>query len=147
MPWRAHCSRSSPIGLGRARWPWRVTAGWRPTSRRRSRRSGWRRSTGGCSRRPQPSRSVGGVVARVAAAEALPQRQLLPARLACPPLLVVEPRVREEAGDHLLAEAVPEADPPPAGRALARVGGAERGARAPPENPLLTSGPPPPPAP
>src|SRR5204862_6707767 len=52
-PWRARCSRSSRIRRGPARWRWKVGAGCRPGSRRRSRWSGRKLSTGGCWRKPQ----------------------------------------------------------------------------------------------
>src|SRR5882724_1607731 len=113
--------------------PWRVmttvasaTPTTPPTATIASARAALRRRR---PRRVMRARSVGGVVARVAPAQALPQRQLLPARLACPPLLVIEPRIRKEDGDHLLAEAVPEAEPPLARHARATVGVEERGAR------------------
>src|SRR5262245_66145962 len=62
-----------------------------------------------------------GSAARLPSSRILPERRLLPARLRQAPPRLVEVRVREEDGDHLLAVAVPEPESPRRHRAgLAR---------------------------
>src|SRR5919201_4404037 len=76
----------------------------------------------------------------VARPQRLPERGLLPAWLAHAPLVVVEPRIREEHGDHLLAASIPQADAPRCGHARAAVAAEKCGARHASDRGLLSGG-------
>src|SRR5262245_34345682 len=113
-PWRAMTSVATPPAMSAP-----TAAAVRPTA----------------ARRPMLGRRAG-----VTRPQLSPERRLLPARLACALVRVVEPRIWKVHGDHLLAATVPEPQSPRAGDARAAVGVEECCTRDPAGGRLLRRG-------